>query len=44
MIKPEYTSVLEMFDQVATALENRSAVGHCFPEVNTAGELGWRTS
>ncbi|WP_177320387.1 SMI1/KNR4 family protein [Lentzea waywayandensis] len=44
MVKPEWTSIVEMFDQVATALETRSAVGHCFPEVNSAGELGWRTS
>ena len=44
MVKPEWTSIVEMFDQVATALETRSVVGHCFPEVNSAGELGWRTS
>ena len=42
--KPEWTSIVEMFDQVATALETRGAVGHCVAEVNSAGELGWRTS
>ncbi|MFD5830719.1 SMI1/KNR4 family protein [Lentzea sp. NPDC060358] len=44
MVKPEYASLAEMFDQVATALENRGSVGHCFPEVNSAEELHWRTS
>ncbi|SEP93186.1 hypothetical protein SAMN05216188_101958 [Lentzea xinjiangensis] len=44
MDKPEWTSIVEMFDQVATALETRGAVGHCFCEVNSAGELHWRTS
>ncbi len=44
MVKPEWTSIVEMFEQVAMALETRSAVGHCFPEVNSSGELGWRTS
>lgn len=43
MVKPEWTSVEEMFGQVATALENRSRLGHCQPVVNSAGELSWYT-
>jgi cell wall assembly regulator SMI1 len=44
MVKPEWTSVEEMLDQVATSLEQRSALGHCHPTVTAAGRLDWRTA
>jgi cell wall assembly regulator SMI1 len=43
MVKPEWTGIVEMFDQVAMALETRSRLGHCQPVVNSAGELSWYT-
>lgn len=43
MVKPEWIGVVEMFDQVATALETRGRLGHCQPVVNSAGELSWYT-
>ncbi|MEO6086102.1 MAG: SMI1/KNR4 family protein [Umezawaea sp.] len=43
MVKPEWTSVTEMLDQVATALEQRSRLGHCEPLVTHDGRLDWRT-
>jgi cell wall assembly regulator SMI1 len=42
MDKPEWTSIDEMLDQVATALENGSPVGHCVPAVTAEGRLDWR--
>lgn len=44
MAKPEWTSVEEMLDQVATALENNSRIGHCEPLVTADGRLDWRTA
>lgn len=43
MVKPEWPGLVEMFDQVATALETVSRLGHCQPVVNSAGELSWFT-
>ncbi|GLZ30313.1 hypothetical protein Lesp02_25020 [Lentzea sp. NBRC 105346] len=43
MVKPEWNSVADMFDEVATALETRGRLGHCQPVVNSAGELSWYT-
>ncbi|AHI01379.1 hypothetical protein GCM10010174_10210 [Kutzneria viridogrisea] len=42
--EPEWTSIGEMLDQVATALEERSKVRHSFPETTTDGRLDWRTN
>ncbi|GGP70696.1 SMI1/KNR4 family protein [Saccharothrix coeruleofusca] len=44
MLKPEWASLVEMLDQVATALEHRSRLGHCEPLITTDGRLGWRTT
>jgi len=43
MLKPEWTGLDEMLDQVATVLEHRGRLGHCEPLVTTDGRLGWRT-
>ncbi|MBB5806024.1 cell wall assembly regulator SMI1 [Saccharothrix ecbatanensis] len=43
MLKPEWTSLDEMLDEVATALEHWGRLGHCEPLVTTDGRLGWRT-
>ncbi|GAA0262918.1 hypothetical protein GCM10010492_75040 [Saccharothrix mutabilis subsp. mutabilis] len=43
MLKPEWTSLDEMLDQVATALEHRGRLGHCEPVITTDGRLTWRT-
>ncbi|MBY8849741.1 SMI1/KNR4 family protein [Saccharothrix sp. MB29] len=44
MLKPQWTSIGEMLDGIATALEHRGALGHCEPLVTTDGRLGWRTN
>lgn len=43
MLKPEWTSLDEMLDQVATALEHLGRIGHCEPLITADGHLGWRT-
>jgi cell wall assembly regulator SMI1 len=43
MAKPEWACVEEMLDQVATALEHTSPIGHCEPLVTADGRLDWRT-
>ncbi len=41
---PEWRSITEMLEQIATALEERSKVRHCRPDTTTDGRIDWRTS
>ena len=41
---PEWRSITEMLEQIATALEDRSKVRHSRPDTTTDGRLDWRTS
>ncbi|WP_253770340.1 SMI1/KNR4 family protein [Goodfellowiella coeruleoviolacea] len=42
--KPEWPSLTVMLDEVATALEYRTTVNYCHPNVTVEGRLDWRTN